>query len=47
MSTYRPNDKTLSHKELQNLQNGYGNGSYDIYWVDAKVIDELRPEKIE
>ena len=26
---------------------GFGNGRYDIYWVDAKIIEEIEPKKIK
>jgi len=37
-------DEPISLKELQQLTNVPANGNQHIYWVDAKVIDELRPE---
>jgi len=33
----------LDYQEFSNIINGPGNGSQDIYWVDSKIIDELRP----
>jgi len=31
-----------NHPEADKI--GYGNGRADIYWVDAKKVDPLRPE---
>lgn len=39
--------KTISYRELKNLQNSPGNGAFDIYWIDAKIIEELKPEGVE
>jgi Tol biopolymer transport system component len=33
----------LTYDEKIAILNSPGNGNHDIYWVDAKVIDELRP----
>ena len=48
-SSYRPimiRDKgeRYDSDELLNMYRGPGNGLGDIYWVDAKVIEELREE---
>ena len=42
-NTYIPN-QPLTLKELQQLTNVPENGNQHIYWVDAKVIEELRPK---
>ncbi|HUX08620.1 MAG TPA: hypothetical protein VMX35_15065 [Acidobacteriota bacterium] len=34
----------LTYKDLQEIQNSPLNGGGDIYWVDARVIEALRPE---
>ena len=33
-----------SYDSLQDLHNQPMNGSFDIWWIDARIIDELRPE---
>ena len=38
-------NKELSYKEFVELYMKPGNGWSDIYWVDAKTIEELRPKK--
>lgn len=50
-SSYRPimiRDKgeRYDSEELLNMYRGPGNGLGDIYWVDAKVIEELREETL-
>ncbi len=35
-------DKEVDYKIFMNKINSSGNGSQDIYWVDAKIIDELK-----
>ncbi|MCP4724167.1 MAG: hypothetical protein GY863_03980 [bacterium] len=37
--------RSLSFTKFRSAQNSWGNGNPDIYWVDAKVIEELRPDK--
>ena len=32
----------MTLQELHDFHNSPGNGSFDIYWVDAKVIEELK-----
>ena len=34
----------LTYARIKAEQVSPGNGGSDIYWVDASVIDELRPE---
>lgn len=46
----RPNPRPtggerLSIKEIQDILDGPGNGRDDIYWVSAKIIEELRPKE--
>ena len=36
---------TLSQKI--SIMNSYGNGQADIYWVDAKIIETLKPDKLK
>nr|NQU90068.1 PD40 domain-containing protein [Bacteroidota bacterium] len=36
-------EKKFSYDELKAMLNSPGNGYGDIYWVDAKVIQELKP----
>lgn len=38
-------DKKLSYREIVDLYMNPGNGWCDIYWVDAKIIEELRPKE--
>jgi len=33
------------HPEADKI--GYGNGRADIYWVDAKIIEDLKPEELK
>lgn len=40
-------NKSLNFQELHKLQNNPKNGSYDIYWVDARVTEELKPEHLK
>ena len=40
-------EKSMSRQQLTDLQNGPGNGAYDIYWVDAKIIEELKPKELK
>jgi len=35
----------LSYGDLRKAFNGLPNGSSAIYWVDAKIIEELRPRE--
>jgi len=37
----------LPFRELVEVYNNAGNGWSDIYWVDAKIIEELKPEKLK
>ena len=40
-------EKPLSYEEKIEILSGPGNGSIDIYWVDAKIIEELKPEELK
>ena len=44
-SNYYSYDEPLTYKKIQNIMNEPGNGRSDIYWVDAKIIEELRPKE--
>ena len=35
----------LTPEQLQKMKNSPQNGSSDIYWVDAKIIEDLRPKE--
>lgn len=35
----------LTLDEKLRVLNGPGNGNHDIYWVDASIIDQLRPQR--
>lgn len=39
-------DVPITYEEKLRILNGCGNGNADIYWVDAKIIEEFRPEEI-
>jgi Tol biopolymer transport system component len=36
----------LSYERKLEILNSPGNGSEDIYWVDAKIIEELKPDEV-
>jgi hypothetical protein len=36
----------LTYERKLKYLNSPGNGSADIYWVDARIIGELRPKEI-
>lgn len=38
--------KEISYEEKMSILNSPGNGSIDIYWVSAKIIEELKPSNI-
>jgi Tol biopolymer transport system component len=45
-SSYFPHpDHNLTYNEIVEIFNSPQNGSYNIFWVDAKIIDELRRKK--
>jgi hypothetical protein len=35
----------LTYKRIKDIMNEPGNGKGDIYWVDAKIIKELKPKE--
>ena len=39
-----PESSTYSHKDLTRIHSSPENGNSDIYWMDARIIEELRPE---
>ncbi len=48
--SFRPNPqptvgKRLTLGEIQAILDGPGNGRGDIYWISAKIIEELRPKE--
>lgn len=40
-------DQKLTYDEIVQIFNSPLNGSYNIYWVDAKIIEELKPDELE
>lgn len=36
-----------SRRKIDSNENKYGNGSSDIYWIDADIIDKLKEENIK
>lgn len=41
---YNPASKDFSYKTIIDALNSPQNGNSDVYWVDAKIIDTLRPK---
>lgn len=41
------NHKQISYKEKLDILNSPGNGSVDIYWVSAEVIENLKPKYLK
>lgn len=39
-------DKPYNYEQFMKRIDGPGNGSQDIYWVDAKIIEKLRPKEL-
>lgn len=39
--------KPLTYDGITKMFNSHQNGSGDIYWVDAKIVNQLRPEEIK
>ena len=39
--------KDFSFNELEEIYNNPGNGYCDIYWVSAKIIEDLKPENLK
>ena len=42
---YNPASKDFNYKTVIEALSGPQNGNSDVYWVDAKIINELRPKK--
>jgi Tol biopolymer transport system component len=40
-------DKPLTYEDFMTKHNSSKNGMSDIYWVDARIIEELRPDEIQ
>lgn len=40
-------NKPISYKEKMQVLNNPGNGSEDIYWVDAQIIEDLKPIELK
>lgn len=40
-------DEPISLKELQKLTNVHANGFQHIYWVDASIIEEVKPDHLK
>jgi len=36
--------RTYSYKEMEKFYLNPGNGFSDVYWLDAKIIEELKPK---
>jgi hypothetical protein len=50
--SFRPNPPPygkhrLTFMEIQKLLDGPGNGSGDVYWISAKIIEELGPRQLK
>ena len=37
----------LTYEEKLRILNSPGNGQGDIYWVDAKIIEQLKPKELK
>ena len=37
----------LSYEEKCKILNSPGNGNSDIYWADAKIIEDLKPNYLK
>jgi len=42
---YKPASKGFTYKSIVGALNGPQNGNSDVYWVSAKIIEELRPKE--
>ena len=40
-------ETSLTYDEITKILNSPGNGEADIYWVDAKMIENLKPEELQ
>lgn len=39
-------DKSITYEDFKKSHNSSKNGLSDIYWVDAKIIEELKPDEL-
>lgn len=46
-NVYKDYNKKVTYNDKLNMLNGPGNGNNDIYWVNADVINKLKPKYIE
>ena len=47
-SKYKPySEKPLTYEEKIKILNGPGNGSLDIYWMSAQIIEDLKPVELK
>jgi hypothetical protein len=37
----------LTYERKLKILNSPGSGSADIYWVDAKILEDLKPEELK
>jgi Tol biopolymer transport system component len=42
-----PLQNPITHEEKMKMVGSPGNGEGDIYWVDAKIIEELKPDELK
>jgi len=40
-------DRAYGYNVRKHILNAPGNGNSDIYWVDANVIEKLKPDEFE
>ena len=40
-------EHNLTYDEIVKIFNSPLNGSYNVYWVDAKVIEKLKPKELQ
>ena len=40
-------DSPLTYEDKLKILNSPGNGLGDIYWVDAKALDDLKPKELK
>lgn len=45
VKAFDPASKDFTYNTLKDALNGSQNGNSDVYWVDAKIIDELKPKQ--
>ena len=47
-SIYKPySEMPLTYEEKIKILNNPGNGLGDIYWVDAKIIEQFKPDELK